>query len=133
MLQLIDVFMPCRFLKMETHNALATWGCYVDEFQSFATSAFGDMLAELRKYACSLVISQQGTFQSEKSVLASILANVGSLWSFRIGPEDEPLIRKHLDLERMQSLAKLPNYRAFVRLLVDGVQTKALTAQTFPP
>ncbi|MEM7242984.1 MAG: DUF87 domain-containing protein [Pseudomonadota bacterium] len=109
------------------------WGCYVDEFHSFATSAFGDMLAELRKYGLAMTIAQQGTFQSEKSVLSSILANVGSLWSFRIGPEDEPLIRKHLDLERMQSLTKLPNYRAFVRLLVDGVQTNAFTAQTFPP
>lgn len=109
------------------------WTCVVDEFHSFATSAFGDMLAELRKYALSMVIAQQGCFQSHASVLSSILANVGSIWSFRIGPEDASMISKHLDLEPMQALTKLPNYAAYVRLLINGEHTKAFSAKTFVP
>ncbi|MEM7243629.1 MAG: DUF87 domain-containing protein, partial [Pseudomonadota bacterium] len=68
------------------------YAAYCDEFHSFSTSAFGDMLAELRKYVLAMIIAQQGTFQSEGTVLSSILANVGSLWSFRVGPEDEAMI-----------------------------------------
>ena len=109
------------------------FGCYVDEFASFSTDAFADVLAELRKYGCGWVMSAQTTSQISKPVLSAILGNVGSLFCFRVGAEDAPLLSRQLLDITPAELVNLPNHRAFVRLMVDGVQTKAFTAETWPP
>ena len=67
---------------------------YVDEFQNFATTSFVQMLSESRKYKLFMVMAEQSTSQQKDQQMVSIiLANVGTIISFRTGnPEDERLL-----------------------------------------
>ena len=67
---------------------------YVDEFQNFATTSFVQMLSESRKYKMFMVMAEQSTSQQKDQQMVSIiLANVGTVISFRSGnPEDERLL-----------------------------------------
>jgi len=110
---------------------------YADEFHSFTTEAFAGMLSELRKYRLGLVLAHQHTGQLQPKVLESILGNVGTILVFRVGSKDAPLLSKQLG--RMPSkpiwlhpgdLAELPNYRFFIRLMIQGVQSSVFSATT---
>jgi len=105
---------------------------YVDEFHSFTTGAIADMLAELRKYGLGLLLAGQHTAQAERDVLEAIIGNVGSVICFRLGANDAPLFARHLATPEInpRDLVNLPNYEMFVRLMVEGQQTKGFSART---
>ncbi|MCF6302666.1 MAG: type IV secretory system conjugative DNA transfer family protein, partial [Devosiaceae bacterium] len=105
---------------------------YVDEFHSFTTEATADMLSEVRKYGLGITLSHQHVQQTTPTVFASIMGNVGSLICFRIGANDAPEIARQLGKVLPQDLINLPNYTTFVRLMVDGSQTKVFSATTLP-
>jgi len=67
---------------------------YVDEFQNFATRSFVEMLSESRKYNLNITIAEQSTSQvRDRSLVNIILANVGSVISFKsANPDDEKLL-----------------------------------------
>ncbi|HEV2402647.1 MAG TPA: DUF87 domain-containing protein [Candidatus Saccharimonadales bacterium] len=67
---------------------------YVDEFQNFATTSFVQLLSEARKYKLFLTMAEQSTAQQEERRFVDIiLANVGTVISFRSGsPVDEELL-----------------------------------------
>ena len=67
---------------------------YVDEFQTFTTLAFVNMMAELRKYCMGLVLAHLHLYQVGPDIRHAVLGNVGSLISFRIGAEDAPTIAR---------------------------------------
>ena len=108
---------------------------YVDEFHSFTTSAFAGMLSELRKYGCAITLVSQHFDQIEDNVREAILGNVGTLISFRVGAADAaPLSRQFgEDIPEPRDLVGLANHEVFVKLMVDGVQTKPFSAWTLPP
>ena len=106
---------------------------YVDEFHSFTTEAFADMLSEARKYALSLCLSAQHLSQAENAVMDAIWGNVGSLFALRVGANDAPLIAKQMgDLDPAQ-LLRLANYHGFVQLMVDSRKTRPYSFRTVPP
>ena len=105
---------------------------YVDEFHSFTTEAIADMLSEVRKYGLGMTLSHQYVQQATPAVFASIMGNVGSMICFRIGANDAPEIATQLGKLLPQDLINLPNYAAFVRLMVNGTQTKVFSATTLP-
>ena len=106
---------------------------YVDEFHSFTTGAIADMLAELRKYRLGLVLAGQYTSQTDRDLFNAIIGNVGSIICFRLGANDAPLFVRHLATPgiEIRDLINLPNYEMYVRLMVDGQQTKGFSARTF--
>jgi len=106
---------------------------YVDEFHSFTTETIADLLSETRKYKLGIILSQQHTQQASASVLASIFGNAGSLICFRIGASDAPALARQLGATNPNDLITQPNYRAFVRLMVNGEQTKAFTMTGMSP
>ena len=108
---------------------------YVDEFHSFTTSAFADMLSELRKYALGLTLTTQHFGRIETDAREAILGNVGTLISFRVGATDAALLARQFGdaLPRPRDLVGLANYEMFIKLMVDGVQTKPFSAKTLPP
>ena len=108
---------------------------YVDEFHSFTTSAFADMLAELRKYRVGLVLTTQHFARIEPDVREAILGNVGTLISLRVGATDAALLARQFgeDMPRPRDLVNLANYEVFIKLMVDGVQSKPFSARTLPP
>lgn len=108
---------------------------YIDEFHSFTTSAFAGMLSELRKYALGLILAHQHTSQLDEETREAIFGNVGTLAAFRVGAKDADILTKQFggDLPRPRDLVSLANYEMFIKLMVDGVQTKPFSAASLPP
>ena len=105
---------------------------FIDEFHSFSTSAFAELLSEIRKYAVGLTLAHQHTHQADDDVLEALLGNVGSIMTFRIGVHDAPLFQRQFGTVSINDLINLPNYRTFIQLMVDGRRSKVFSAQTLP-
>lgn len=105
---------------------------YVDEFHAFTTESVAELLSETRKYRLGVVLSQQHTQQSSPAVFASVLGNVGTMVCFRIGAEDAPVLSAQLGEVEMRDLVNMPNYRAFVRMMVENEPSCAFTITTVP-
>ncbi len=107
---------------------------YIDEFQTFATLSFVSMLSELRKYRVNLTLTNQFLGQLDPLVRDSVLGNVGTLVSFRVGPEDAASLAEEFAPEFSASdLIGLPNYRIYLRLMIDGAISKPFSATTIRP
>ncbi len=92
---------------------------YVDEFQNFATASFIQMLSEARKYKTYLVMAEQSTSQQkDKNLVNVILANVGTVVSFRsANPDDEKLMLPQFSpfIEK-GDIANLPRYNFYIKI-----------------
>lgn len=107
---------------------------YVDEFQTFATESFSNILSEARKYHLSLIISHQYIGQLPESVKAAIFGNVGTFVVFRVGAEDAEWLEKEFAPEfTATDLVNLPKYNIYLKLMIDGITSKAFSAVTLPP
>jgi hypothetical protein len=108
---------------------------YIDEFHSFSTTAFADMLAELRKYGLGLIATTQHTSRLTKEVSDAVFGNVGTLVAFRLGATDAEFISKQFghDIPSARDLVNLPNYEMYVKTMVTGVQTRPFSARTLSP
>jgi hypothetical protein len=105
---------------------------YVDEFQNFATASFVQMLSESRKYKMFMVMAEQSTSQQKDQQMVSIiLANVGTVISFRSGnPQDErlllPLFAPYIEPGEMSNL---PAFNFYAKLSAIKPQ-EPLSGQT---
>ncbi len=107
---------------------------YVDEFQSFTTLAFANMLAELRKYGIGTVLAHQYLSQLEPAVRDAVLGNAGTLIAFRLGAVDAGSIAKEFDpVFADTDLTTLPNFEIKLKLLVDGTPTRPFSATILRP
>lgn len=106
----------------------------IDEFQSFATLSVANMVSDLRKYHVGLVLSHQHLLQLEPEVKHAVLGNVGTLISFRIGPEDAQMIaREFQPVFTPEDLVNLPNHDVYLKLMIDGSPSKPFSATTLRP
>jgi hypothetical protein len=107
---------------------------YIDEFQSFTTLALANMLSELRKYRVGFTVAHQYLNQLEPPVRHAVLGNVGSIISFRVGVEDAPyLVREFHERFAHVDLLQLPNYRIYLKLMIDGTPSTPFSAVTLEP
>ena len=111
---------------------------YVDEFQNFVTDAFAGILSEARKYRLNLTVAHQYTAQliSDKSsaVRDAVFGNVGTMIVFRVGADDAEFLEKEFDPEfTPQDIVNLPNYKVYLKLMIDGVTSRPFSAKTLPP
>ncbi len=111
---------------------------YVDEFQNFVTDAFASILSEARKYRLNLTVAHQYTAQliSEKnsSVRDSIFGNVGTMIVFRVGADDAEFLEKEFEPEFVpQDIVNLPNFKIYLKLMIDGITSRPFSAKTLPP
>jgi len=107
---------------------------YIDEFQTFATMSFVSMLSELRKYRVNLILTNQYLRQLDEQVRDSVLGNMGTLISFRVGPADSAVLGEEFAPEfSALDLMSLPNYHVYLRLMIDGVVSRAFSARTMQP
>ncbi|HHG90310.1 MAG TPA: DUF87 domain-containing protein [Devosia sp.] len=106
---------------------------YVDEFHSFTSSALAGMMSETRKYGLGLTLAHQHIVQADREVFEAVLGNAGSVMVFRTGSQDAPTFERQLGTVTIPDLVNLPNYRAFVQLMVDGEIKRVFSATTFPP
>ena len=107
---------------------------YVDEFQNFATESFANILSEARKYRLNLILAHQYLAQLDEAVQPAVFGNVGTIICFRIGAEDAELLEKEFEPEfRANDLLNLAKYDIYIKLMIDGIASKAFSATTFSP
>jgi type IV secretory pathway TraG/TraD family ATPase VirD4 len=107
---------------------------YIDEFQSFTTLALANMLSELRKYRVGFTVAHQYLNQLDPAVRHAVLGNAGSAIAFRVGVEDAPYLARefHGKFEE-RDLLQLPNYRIYLKLMIDGTPSSPFSAVTLNP
>lgn len=130
---IVSSVMNAAFSRHDTNEeARRPFMLYVDEFHAFTTTAFAGMLSEVRKYGLGVTLAQQYIVQSDQAVFEAIMGNVGSLMAFRVGALDAPTISQQLGSVTVPDLVNLPNYRAYVQLMVKGEKTRSFSATTWP-
>jgi hypothetical protein len=106
---------------------------YVDEFGSLARDEnFPMMLSEARKYGLGLVLATQYARQLRveggADSLAAVLGNVGTIVSFRLGPEDAALLAPVFQpAVSAHDLLECPNFEGYARMHLNGVATAAFS------
>jgi DNA helicase HerA-like ATPase len=107
---------------------------YVDEFQNFTTLSVANMVSELRKYAVGLTLAHQHLHQLEPEVRHAVLANMGSMVAFRMGVEDSHVIAREFEpVFDPHDLVNLPNHNVYLKLMIDGMPSRAFSATTLHP
>ncbi len=105
---------------------------YVDEFQSFVTPAFSEMLSEARKFNVSLVVANQFISQLTDEIREAVFGNVGNFFVFQVGIKDGAYLTPELYPAEMEDLVNLPNYHMLVKMLVDGNTVPPFPVRTLP-
>lgn len=104
---------------------------YVDEFQTFTTLAFANMMPEMRKVSLGLILAHQYLHQLDDDVRHSVLGNAGTLISFRLGSEDASVIsREFQPTFEVVDVLNLPNHAFYARLMIDGTPSRPFSGQT---
>lgn len=103
---------------------------YVDEFHSFITLSFADILSESRKYGLNIIMAHQYLNQLDEKVRGAIFGNVGSIVSFRVGAEDAKHLAREFSPFMEEDFINLPNYEIYLRLMIDGVTSRPFSATT---
>lgn len=116
-----------------SREARVPYALYVDEFQNFATTTFEIILSEARKWNLSLTLAHQALSQIPERLQAAILANAGSVISFRTSYEDAKVLAPRLQLGNPDQLVELANWTARVSLLERGVPSEPYALSTDPP
>ncbi len=107
---------------------------YVDEFQSFATSSFSDILSEARKYRLNLILANQYLNQIDEKVRGAIFGNVGTIISFKVGLEDAKFLAEEFyPVFSQEDLINLPCYSIYLKLMIDGKTSKPFSGDSLKP
>lgn len=107
---------------------------YVDEFHNFTTESFIGILAEARKYRLNLILAHQYLGQLDVAIRDAVLANIGTLAIFRVGPEDAQLLAKEFGPEWPWSdLLSLNAYEMVCKVMRRGNLSGPVRANTIPP
>ena len=98
---------------------------YIDEFQNFTTDNIATILSEARKYRLDLIIAHQFIKQLKENIRDAVFGNIGSIVSFRIGPDDSEFMKNKFEpVFSPQDLMNIDNLNAYVNLLVNGQTTR---------
>lgn len=107
---------------------------YVDEFQNFATESFAVILSEARKYRLNLFLTNQYIAQMPEAVRDAVFGNVGTMISFRVGPQDGDVVAKEFaPTFELNDVINLANYHVYIKMSIDGVTSRPFSATTMPP
>lgn len=107
---------------------------YCDEFQNFATDSFASILSEARKWRLSLVAANQHVGQLPDSIRNAVFGNAGTIIAFRVGAQDAAILADELGVKNRAMLAQTDNFKAWARVMHDGVPSDAkLLHMLLPP
>jgi hypothetical protein len=69
--------------------------------------------------------------QLDPDIRHAVLGNAGTIISFRVGAEDAPyLARGFAGQFNETDLVQLPNYRIYLKLMIDGSPSRPFSART---
>ena len=100
---------------------------YIDEFHSFLTPFFDEMLAQSGKFNISVNLAHQNHLQLSKATLGAILGNCYTKVVFSCGYEESERMAKEMGI-RPQEIAKLGKFQAMI-----GIGNKPHLVRTYPP
>ena len=104
---------------------------YVDEFQNFATDSFAVILSEARKYGLNLTVANQYVAQMTENVRDAVFGNVGTTISFRVSPEDAPVLAKQFEPTFEEAdIIQLNNRNFVISMIINGEKVPAFSATT---
>lgn len=107
---------------------------YIDEFQNFTTDSIMTILSEARKYRLNLTLANQYIAQLPEQIRDAVFGNVGSLASFRIGPNDAEFVEKQTEpVFSAHDLINLGQFQTYLKLTINNTPSKAFSMQTLPP
>ncbi|MDA3815401.1 MAG: hypothetical protein PF549_03465 [Patescibacteria group bacterium] len=107
---------------------------YIEEFQNFTTDSISQILSEARKYRLCLTVAHQFIGQLSEDISKAVFGNVGSLCSFRVGPEDADFLEKQFaPVFDANDLINVDNYKCFSKLLINNESSNAFDMKTVPP
>lgn len=107
---------------------------YIDEFQNFTTDSISTILSEARKYGLNLTVAHQFIAQLNDKIKDSIFGNVGSMISFRIGPQDAEFLEKQFGPTfNKNDLMNIDNFNAYAKILINGQTSKPFNIRTIAP
>jgi hypothetical protein len=107
---------------------------YVDEFQNFATDSFATILSEARKYRLNLILANQFMTQLTDNIRESILGNIGTVISGRLGITDAEILQKRFTPTfDAEDLTKLPNFKTIASVMINNVPSAAFSMSLVPP
>ncbi len=115
-------------------NERKDFNLYIDEFQNVTTTTISSILSEARKYRLNLTIAHQFIGQLSEDITKSVFGNVGSMMSFRIGPEDAKFLTSEFaPVFNENDLTNFDNFSGALRLLINGETSKPFNIKTVPP
>jgi DNA helicase HerA-like ATPase len=104
---------------------------FIDEAQNFVSTSFATMLPQVRKFGLGLFLTNQYLDQFEPDTKNAILGNVGTMISFRVGlPDAKTMEKEFYPVFTYDDLTSLPKYHIYLKLLIDGTESKAFSAVT---
>jgi hypothetical protein len=107
---------------------------YLDEAHSFMTVSFAQMLSECRKYKLGLFLAHQYLDQLTEDTRNAILGNVGTMIAFRLGTKDARTMKEEMyPVFAMDDFINLPRFHFYIKLLIDGIASRAFSAALDDP
>ncbi|MFN4896233.1 MAG: type IV secretory system conjugative DNA transfer family protein [Pseudomonadota bacterium] len=104
---------------------------YIDEFQNFATSSFGEILSESRKYRLCLTFANQFLGQLPPGVSDTVFGNIANLISFRVGSQDAGAVANELKPNiSSDDLLNLGLRQFYTKMSVDGEVQEVFSGST---
>ena len=100
---------------------------YLDEFEHLLTPGTAGMLSEVRKVGLSVTLANQYLYQLDVDTRAAVMGNVGTIISFRVGPEDARMLSRHFEGIDESDFQNLPNHDLFVRMMIDGEPSRGFS------
>ena len=94
----------------------------IDEFQVYRGANYQGMLAELRKYGGSFGLATQSLAyldRLDRTLRATVLANIDHLFAFHIAGEDARLLHE-LDGMAVEEVTTLDDFQCYVKLSLHG-------------
>ncbi len=103
---------------------------YIDEFQNYVTPSIESILSEARKYRLGLILAHQYLGQLEKSdaltksslnLKNAIFGNVGTVMSYKVGPEDGEFMAKYFQPTFSDAdLINMDKFKGVMKLAIDN-------------
>jgi len=108
---------------------------YIDEFQNYLTEGIAIILSEARKYRLCLTIAHQFIGQLVKDndtrIRDSIFGNVGSIVTFRVGPDDAEIFAKQFaPVFNEYDVMNIPKFETYCKLLIENQNPPAFNMKS---
>jgi energy-coupling factor transporter ATP-binding protein EcfA2 len=107
---------------------------FLDEAHSFMTPSFAQMLSECRKYKLGMFLTHQYLDQLTEDTRHAIIGNVGTMIAFRLGTKDARVFKDEMyPVFTAEDFINLPRYYFYIKLLINGVASRAFSAVSGEP